>query len=119
MQKIYIIALAVFLPLFSMADTIPELISHYAVKYEVSEALMTTIVRGESDFDPLAVGDMSITCKRTDQPVRARGAVQITECYFPEITDDQAFDPDFAISFLAEKLSEGQCGLWTTCPVKL
>lgn len=118
MKKALIIALAAFLPLFGMADTIPELITYYASKYDVSTTTMTTIVTNESSFNPLAIGDMGITCKKTGRPVRARGAVQITECYFPEITDAQAFDPDFAINFLAEKLSLGQCFLWSTCPLK-
>lgn len=63
---------------------------------------------------------MHLTCKRTGKPVRARGLVQITECYYPDVTDEQAFDIDFSIDFLARKLAEGTqtCRTqWTTCPL--
>jgi soluble lytic murein transglycosylase-like protein len=84
-------------------------------EYKVSEGLITYIVKNESQFDPYAVGDRHITCPMTGEKMRSRGLVQISDCYWPEITDEMAHDPDFALKFLAEKLSEGKCELWTTC----
>ena len=58
---------------------------------------------------------MNITCRRTGAPVRARGPAQITECYYPQVTDKQAFDWDYSLNFLTKKLSRGKCSQWTTC----
>lgn len=84
-------------------------------EYGVSEGLMTYIVKNESQFNPYAVGDTHITCPMTGEKMRSRGLVQVSNCYWPEISDSMAFDPDFALKFLAEKLSEGKCSYWTTC----
>lgn len=64
---------------------------------------MRTVIKCESNFNPNAVGDSGYS----------RGLVQIHSRYWPEITDEMAFDPEFAITFLAEKLSEGKGRLWT------
>lgn len=84
-------------------------------EYGVSEGLMTYIVQNESQFHQYAVGDRHITCPMTGEKMRSRGLVQVSDCYWPEISDREAFDPDFSLRFLAEKLSEGRCSLWSTC----
>ncbi len=79
---------------------------------------MNHIVREESGYVTDAIGDMNIKCKKTGKPVRARGLVQITECWWPKVTDIQANDPDFALDFLASWISKGHCSWWSTCPIK-
>jgi len=93
-------------------------ISVMATKYNVSEDTMHAIVKGESQYNDMTRdGDMNITCARTGLPVRARGLVQITECYFPEITDEEARSVPFALEFLAKNMSEGLgVMLWSTHP---
>lgn len=90
-------------------------ISKYSQKWGVSEDLIHYIVEKESSYNPDAVGDMQITCPHTGEPVRARGPVQITECYYPQVKDEDAFDWDFSLNFLAKKLANGKCHEWTTC----
>lgn len=96
-------------------------IEYYSDLYQISEEVMNYIVSNESSFETMAVGDMDIICSRginKGKPVRARGVAQITECYFPEITDEQAFDVEFSLDFLAENIAEGNCRkLWSTCPI--
>ncbi len=99
-------------------DEVKELVNVYADKYGVSRATLHRIVSGESSYQIKPKdGDMNITCPRginKGKPVRARGAVQITECYFPEVTDEQAYDVEFSLNFLAEKVQKGQGQLWST-----
>lgn len=113
----YTKAQSVIAPISYPTPTIKDTISFYAKDYGVSAKTMEKIIKNESSYNPKAIGDMNITCKKTGKPVRARGIAQITECSFPEVTDEQAFNPIFSIQFLAEKLSQGKCSLWTTCPL--
>lgn len=41
--------------------------------------------------------------------------VQINREHWPDITDEQAFDPDFALKFAAEKIANGEEYLWVSC----
>lgn len=98
------------LPIFAYAPfasyekpTIDELITQYATKYGVSEYAMRVTIKCESGFNPNAVGDGG----------QSRGLVQIHRPSWPDISDAQAFDPDFAIRFMAERFSEGREELWT------
>jgi hypothetical protein len=79
------------------------LISQYAREFGVSADVMHRVIKCESTYNTFALGDAGYS----------RGLVQIHSRYWPEITDDMAYDPEFAISFLAEKLSEGKGRLWT------
>lgn len=91
------------LPALASASSVSDLISLYASKYEVSEAVMTAVVRCESYFDPAAVGDSG----------QSFGLSQIYLPAHPDITKEQALDPDFALNFLAYHLSKEQGYLWT------
>lgn len=64
---------------------------------------MHKIVSCESSYRVFALGDAGYS----------RGLVQVHAKYWPDITDEMAYDPEFAIRFLAEKLSTGQGRLWT------
>ncbi len=78
------------------------MVTCYARKYNVDQKLAHYVVRNESQYNINAIGDMSITCRygvNKGLPVRARGLVQITDCYYPSISDKQAFDPVFNLEF--------------------
>jgi len=80
-----------------------EKIALVAEKYNVSRVTMAKIIACESGNNPRAVGDGN----------RSFGLVQIFLPAHPNITKEQALDPDFAIDFLGKKLSEGEGHIWT------
>jgi soluble lytic murein transglycosylase-like protein len=86
-----------------LQENIDQKIDRYALQYKVSAEVMRKVIQCESNFDPKALGDHN----------QSRGLVQIHKPSHPQITDEQAFDPDFAISFLAKHLSEGRGKMWT------
>jgi len=94
-----------------------DAINKISEEYNVDREIMEHIIFNESRFNPNAVGDMHITCERTGDPVYARGLAQITRCFYPDVTDEQAFNADYSMRFLAEHLSQGLCDRWTTCPL--
>lgn len=73
------------------------------MEYGVSSELMRKIIHCESSFNPLAVGDNGYSF----------GLVQIHLPSHPQVTREQALDPEFAVTFLADKLSKNQGYLWT------
>jgi len=99
-------------------EDIPGKVDYYADKYGVSRKLAHYIASNESRYRPDAIGDMNITCKRTGDPIRARGVYQITECYYPEVSDAQAFDADFNINLGISIIAKGKAvcmSQFTTC----
>ena len=98
--------------------SVQELVSHYADQFGVSQELAHHIAFGESGYNPLAVGDMNITCPSTGKPVRARGVMQITECYYPQVSDEEAFDAETNIKIAMEVIARGKStciSQFTTC----
>jgi len=103
-------------------SSIKSLIEAKSAEYGVSKDLVIYIVEHESGYDQYSLGDMTITCKKRDspnygKPVRARGILQFTDCYYPEVSDSEAFDPlwslDKALPMIADKKT---ClAQWTTC----
>lgn len=79
------------------------LINEKADEYNVSAEVMTKVIACESGFNERALGDAGYS----------RGLVQIHSKYHPTVTDAQAYDAEFAVEFLAKKLSEGKGSLWT------
>lgn len=97
-------------------ETVKEKIYRIAENHDISPTKLDMIVRLESHYIRTAEGDMDIICKRTGKPVRARGPVQITECFHPEVSDENAFDWEYSLNWAAEKIASKQCGKeWTTC----
>lgn len=87
---------------------IKDKVDCYADLHKVDRELAHYIVSEESEYNPKAVGDMYIHCERTNSPVKARGLMQITRCYHPNVTDAQAFDADENLDYgmkLASKKS--------------
>jgi hypothetical protein len=80
-----------------------ELIQRYADLHQVDPVIMTKVIACESGFNERALGDSGYS----------RGLVQIHSKYHPNVTDEMAYDSEYAINFLAEKLSQNKGSLWT------
>lgn len=84
-------------------ETIQDMADRIADEYDVSRATVRAVIQCESNWNPQAIGDHG----------HSRGLVQIYDDYWPEVSHQEAHDPEFSIRFLAEKLSEGRGSLWT------
>lgn len=102
-------------PISPQVKTIAQLIDEKALQYGVSAELVHYIVKKESGYNTKAVGDMNITCKRTGLPVRARGILQITECWYPNISDKCAFDVECSLDKMLPIMKTDCESQWTTC----
>ncbi len=89
----------------------------FALNNGIDPVLLNYIVDGESGYDPTQKGDLTLKCKSTGKAVYARGLLQITRCFHPEISDAQAFDLDFSLNWALPLLkNEASCKReWTVC----
>lgn len=83
--------------------SIKQIIQQDADKYGVKASLLTRIIDCESKGDPHAIGDNGTSY----------GLVQIHLPDHPGITKKQAFDPEFAVNYLAEQVSKGNGHMWS------
>jgi hypothetical protein len=83
-------------------ERIKEEIQTVADEYGVSAEVMNTVINCESQYNKKALGDHG----------HSRGLVQIHNEYH-DVTDAEAYDPAFAIDFLAKHLKAGQGHLWS------
>lgn len=83
-------------------DRIKQEIDEQAKKYKVDPKVMHKVIKCESGYNPNALGDGG----------KSRGLVQIHSAYH-EVSDEDAYDPQYAIEFLAKALSEGKGNLWS------
>jgi hypothetical protein len=92
-------------------------IRSYSSSVGVSEELAVYIAKNESHFNPNATGDLHLICARTGSQVYARGLFQITRCYHPEVSDAQAYNPDFAIPWAVNLMKNKQVCMqqFSTC----
>lgn len=84
-------------------EELVELTKQIADEYGVSPEVMIAVVQCESQFNPDAYNASE----------NSRGLVQIHEASHPTITDEQAYDPYFALHFLGENLANGNGKMWT------
>lgn len=101
-------------------ETPQELVRSFALANNIPPELLDYVVSHESDYDSTEVGDLDITCKSgpfKGQAVYARGPLQITRCYHPEITDKQAFDLKWSLAWALPYLQDKKkcISMWTTC----
>lgn len=87
-------------------EDIPNLIKQSAEKYQISEKLLSDLLWCESRHKANAVGINKDGSKD-------RGVAQWNSRWHPEITDDQAFNPEIAIDKTAEFISRGQIWQWS------
>lgn len=73
----------------------PQIMSA-ATQNQIDPRLLAALLYQESKFNPFAVAGPTGN--------RDRGISQINEVAFPEISDEQALDPNFAIPFAAQNL---------------
>lgn len=81
--------------LFDVPEEIRPLISASAVKYEVPEAILTGLLKKESNFRNVLGTDGS-----------GRGIAQIDSYWHPEVSDSDAFNPAFAVAWASKYLSD-------------
>lgn len=107
------------------SDCIIELIKQTSDELGYDPFIVPIVIaQDESGFNTnVRDGDMQRKCpsgKYKGKPVRARGIYQITQCYHPEITDAQAYDPVFATRWAIQKLIDGKCKQeFSTCPLNV
>lgn len=82
---------------------IMALIDKKGLEYGVATSTINAVVKCESGYNPKVVGDNGTSF----------GLVQIHQPAHKQITKEQAFDPEFAIDFLASNLAKGNGRLWT------
>ena len=90
--------------------SVDELISFYSKKYSVSEKVMIDIIQCESKF---IVDVQSFHINKDGEQEDSWGLSQIHLPSHPNITKEQAIDPEFAIEFLAKNLSLENAWMWT------
>lgn len=99
-----------FRPL-NASRSVDEIIVDRSTHYGVSAPLMRQIVQCESQYRNIQSEIPSTTGPNGRED--SWGVVQIHLPDWPEITRDMALDHEFAIDFLASKLSNNQGYLWT------
>ncbi len=67
--------------------------------------LAIRVAKCESSLNPRAINT-------NRDGSRDRGLFQINEKYHPEVTDDQAFDPEFATQFFCDAVKNGHLSWW-------
>lgn len=97
--------------------TLEDKVNYYADKHGINRELAQYVVKNESHYNEQAVGDLFVFCPKDNKPVFARGSLQITRCYHPEISDDCAFDADCALDTMLPMMKDKKtCKKeWTTC----
>ena len=104
------------------AVTVKQLIHVKGVQYGVSEPLMQEIINCESGGSTTIQSQHRYTSNRYG-PVGSQelsfGPVQIHLPAHPNITKEQATDPEFAVDFLAKNLKVGNGRIWSCYPIAL
>ena len=83
-------------------ERIIQEIETQAEQYGVSADIMKKVIKCESGYNPHALEDGG----------KSRGLSQIHSDYH-SVTDEQAYDPAYAIEFLAKHLAQGKGYLWS------
>jgi hypothetical protein len=88
---------------------IKVLVNEYANKYGVDANQMLETIRCES------VGFKNVQSGHILKGVRedSWGIAQINLYWNPEVTKEQALNPDFSVEFMAKKFSQGKYHRWT------
>ena len=87
-----------------------RLIEHYASAYGVDSEVMSKVIFCESGFNP-KIQSQIINSKGEQE--QSYGLSQIHIPSHPDVTIEQATDPEFAIEFMARAMSNGDSWMWT------
>ena len=83
-------------------ERIKQEIDEVALEYGVSAKVMNTVIACESQYKKEALGDGG----------KSRGLAQIHSGYH-NVSDEDAYNPKYAIRFLAQNLKDGKGNLWS------
>lgn len=86
-----------------------SLIQKEAQQFNLDPADLYDTISCESNFDP----DVQSYHYANGEREKSFGLSQINLPYNPDVTYEQAIDPEFAVHFMAEKFSQGKHGLWS------
>ena len=84
-------------------EYIKTIIDNNAEKYGLKSQILTDVIRCESSFVTNARGDNG----------HSRGLSQIHNLYDPDVTDEMADNPEFAVDFMAKNIASGKGSLWS------
>lgn len=94
-------------PAYASTSTIvvslPDLANRIASDYGIATTTLANLVQSESQWDPNAVNGQD------------RGLVQINSKYWPDVSDAEAFDPEFALKFAADAIKNDKEFHWVSC----
>ncbi len=79
------------------------LVDSEATRYNVNAAQMKAVIACESNWQIDAVGDSG----------HARGLSQINDLYNPTVSPEQAFNPEYAIHFMATEFAAHHESHWS------
>lgn len=92
------------------STAILKLVDKYGKQYNVSTSTMLAVMKCENrDFDPTLQSYHVKNGVRED----SWGLSQIHLPSHPNVSLEQATDPEFSVEFLAKHLSQGQGKMWT------
>lgn len=97
---------------FALGNTSPEIIKDYiateALVAGVNPQLAIQIAHDESKFNPMAIGDHG----------ESYGIWQIHLPAHVSLNAQNAQDIVFSTQWSVNQLKEGNCRIWSTCPIK-
>ena len=88
-------------------ETIEGIIRRIAKEERVDEGLMVRIALCESQLDPEAINV-------NKNGTRDRGLFQINDYWWPNISDEQAFDPECSTRWACKQVRAGGLRLWSS-----
>ena len=95
----------------TVSTDIEALIRKIAKEEGVDEDLAVRVARAESALNPKA------RCVNGKGSID-RGLYQINSFYHPEVTDEEADDPEFAIRFFCQAVKDGNLSWWNASKAK-
>lgn len=96
-----------------------EIVSVKSKEYGVSETIMIDIIECESSWGTTLQSKHHYSFSDPKRGIyegereRSYGLVQISLPHHPNVTYEQAIDPEFAVDFLAKNIAAGRIGLWS------
>ncbi len=88
-----------------ITEPVREIIKRIAINKKVDPNLALRVAKCESGLDPRAVNVNALGS--TD-----RGLFQINDKYHPEVTKEEAFDPEFATNFFCDAVNNNNLSWW-------
>lgn len=86
-----------------LPPTLQEQANEIAIKHGIGTTILANLIYSESRWNP------------NEDNGYDRGLVQINRTYWSEITDEQAFDPIWAMEWASEKIAQNKADMWTAC----